>query len=215
MRSTAAALATAARSPRPRPRLVVIPRRRTLGQSYAPTTMDISQNPGCTVLDAAAYQCATPYGPTHCDLVRECRPDLHFEYQMPYPTGNVNIWQLTPTGWQWQGPASAPASSLLPSSAIIPVGASAQVFSTGSTTPVLIPVAARAYAPPPAGGTTPPPAGPPASQVISVTTPGAGRPASAQPGLTDTLEEKLRQVPWWGWLAAAGVIAYTMRHRGR
>lgn len=44
----------------------------------------------------------------NCDTIRECRPDLHFEYSQPESSPNINMWVWNGTKMVWNGPAPVP-----------------------------------------------------------------------------------------------------------
>lgn len=55
-----------------------------------------------------------------CNLIRECQPQLHFEYALPGVTPNINTWVYSSQGagdvgqFVWNGPGPAPNPSAVP-----------------------------------------------------------------------------------------------------
>lgn len=147
----------------------------------------------CNVIDASNNQCQNPFTGEEipCNLYRECTPESHFEYALPGATGNVNIWQETPSGFQWDGPAPAPQAQPQ-----VPTPTTAYIYSP--TQSAMVPVQINPPASPPSAPATTPqvtttPAPPPQPQApaqpqyVIVTPPATTQqPTQTQPPATQT-----------------------------
>lgn len=73
----------------------------------------IGFGPGeCPMVDEATKMCRWHDGGLiNCNLIRECDPytgNVHFEYALPFETGNANIWVVAGPTATWSGPNPAP-----------------------------------------------------------------------------------------------------------
>lgn len=101
-----------------------------------------------------------------CNLIRECQPQLHFEYALPGVTPNVNtwVWQSLGAGdpgtFVWSGPGPAPNPSAAPGVARDPFDPNyyapavdyLSMFTASLPPPTLPP--ANSYPPSAGGGST-------------------------------------------------------------
>lgn len=90
---------------------------------------------GCPVVSGsgASAICNLPSGNILCSAIRECDPmtgAVHYEYAMPYPTGNVDILEVNPTGVV-SGYQGSPAGS---PSAPQPIATGTQIEQSGVAT---------------------------------------------------------------------------------
>lgn len=74
---------------------------------------EIGFGPGqCPMVDEATKMCRWHDGGLiNCNLIRECDPytgNVHFEYALPFETGNANIWVVAGPTATWSGPNTAP-----------------------------------------------------------------------------------------------------------
>lgn len=74
---------------------------------------EIGFGPGqCPMVDEATKMCRWHDGGLiNCNLIRECDPytgNVHFEYALPFETGNANIWVVAGPTATWSGPNVAP-----------------------------------------------------------------------------------------------------------